>query len=202
MRWLFAAFIFASSAQAEPSDWPGLSDVTGVAADDVLNIRNSPGADREIIGAFHPGDRGIEVLWPDESGVWGQVNSGERTGWVSLRFLTRQSGVADRTVPPITRCFGTEPFWSLVVNGDTLVKTGPQRAPTFYSISEGINAVGRPDRFALHAEGKKGAVFLRLGKAECSDGMSDRLYAIDADAMFYAPGAFSMHSGCCTIAAN
>ncbi|MGR3466510.1 MAG: SH3 domain-containing protein, partial [Shimia sp.] len=71
---------------------PALFDVTGVRADDVLNIRTEPTARAPIIGSFAPDETAIEVLERSPSGTWGRVRYGEQMGWSSLRFLERRPG--------------------------------------------------------------------------------------------------------------
>lgn len=91
---------------------PTLFDVTGVAADDVLNIRQLPDADAPIIGTLSPDAKGIEVV--EDTGGWGRVNSGEGSGWVSMRYMAYRTDVwHEGALPDGFSCFGTEPFWSL-----------------------------------------------------------------------------------------
>lgn len=84
-------------------------------------------------------------------------------------------------VPPmqVFRAFGTEPFWNVRMDGDTLVFTTPddQSGRTF----SGTHAL-QPDG-GVHYEGKDGetAFSLDIAKGECSDGMSDNVYALTAE---------------------
>ena len=80
--------------------------VTGVASNDVLNVRDRPGVPgSRIIGILPPGERG--VVWTGQSrragdgGTWWRVvhpriPSG---GWVNARFLTEEPGHAAPGVP-------------------------------------------------------------------------------------------------------
>ena len=61
--------------------------MTGVAANDLLNIRAAPSANAEIIGTLSPRARHIEVVGYDDTGRWAQINTGEISGWAALRFL-------------------------------------------------------------------------------------------------------------------
>ncbi|MFD2813860.1 SH3 domain-containing protein [Paracoccus aerius] len=54
---------------------PTLFDVTGVASDDVLNIRAEPNAKAAIIGTLAPDAFRIEVV--EERQGWARVNTGE-----------------------------------------------------------------------------------------------------------------------------
>jgi hypothetical protein len=64
--------------------------VKGVAADDVLNVRDRPDG-KQIIGHLPPDRRGIVALGPRTKatggGTWVKVRSGDVSGWVNVRFL-------------------------------------------------------------------------------------------------------------------
>jgi uncharacterized membrane protein len=79
----------------------------------------------------------------------------------------------------IFRAFGTEPFWNVNVQGNTLTYTTPedQAGRTF----AGTHAL-QPDG-GVHYEGKDGdtAFSLDIANDECSDGMSDSVYALTAE---------------------
>ena len=77
------------------------------------------------------------------------------------------------------RAFGTEPFWNVRVDGETLVFTTPedQSGRTFVG-TRAMQADG-----GVHYEGKDGdtAFSLDIAKGECSDGMSDNVYELTAE---------------------
>ena len=105
---------------------PSLFNVTGVAADDVLNIRENPRGSASVIGTIAPDATGIEVVELSESGNWGHVNSGEGSGWASMEFLSPQPDQGEAYFESSLVCFGTEPFWNLRFPGDgTAVLTRP-----------------------------------------------------------------------------
>ena len=72
---LMLAF-FPLAALAEV--YPALHDVTGVASDDVLNIRESPDAGSAIVGSLAPDATGVEVV--AVTGGWAVVNTSEASG--------------------------------------------------------------------------------------------------------------------------
>ena len=89
--WVVAlALVCAPLVVAAQSALPALYDVTGVAADDALNIRAEPAANAEIIGTLPSDARSVEVVAVDASGKWALVNSAERSGYLALRFLLQQ----------------------------------------------------------------------------------------------------------------
>lgn len=80
--------------------------VTGVAADDALNIRSFPGTDGEIIARIPPHASGLR--WNGESaavagGTWWELVHPDLpggTGWVNARFLEAEDGVAITSLAP------------------------------------------------------------------------------------------------------
>lgn len=173
---------------------PTLFDVTGVAADDVLNIRERPDAGSPIIGTLAPDATHVEVV--DQRDGWMQVNTAERSGWVNGRYLTYRVDVWQAgALPGGLQCLGTEPFWSLTAEGAELVLATPEgdsrmalrkvldtgwfRDPRRAVVGDGITAVVTP--------------------AQCSDGMSDRAYGLEATVILGSGGAAQMLSGCCRL---
>lgn len=190
----FAALITAVPAAAQ--EFPALHSVTGVSADDVLNIRSAPSADAAVIGSLAAHDGNIEVVAQDSSGNWGQENAGEAAGWAALRYLEKENVSPDH---PLTRqfsCFGTEPFWSLkVTQGETAEFSTPEQAS---SLPAGLlqAASGRLDRYVLNL-GKGQAAVIR--HEACSDGMSDRAFGLSADLLLDQDG-LTLLTGCCSLA--
>lgn len=193
LLWLAALPAFATQ-----DGWPALYDVTGVATDDVLNVRAAPSADAEIIGSLAPDATDVEVIEANDALTWGRVNTGERSGWASLAFLQRHGGQWDGKLPAITRCFGTEPFWGLTRADGILEYSDPDGTGWSATVASETGSSGRRDRHVIAAVG----VTLVLRGELCSDGMSDRLFGLSADLLTTVPGGVTMHSGCCTIAPN
>jgi uncharacterized membrane protein len=175
--------------------YPALHDVTGVAADDVLNVRAMPDAGSEVIGSLSPDARSVEVI--TVAGGWALVNTGERSGYVSRRYLTRSAKPDWTTLESPLTCFGTEPFWSLQVDppagetrfmtpDDTEARTAPITTVWAGRPWSPAAAVAIPDGLAV------------LTPAECYDGMSDRSYGIAVD-LFLQPGSATRLSGCCRL---
>lgn len=189
--------------------YPALHDVTGVAADDVLNVRTEPSAGAPIIGTFAPFETDIEVVALSADGRWGRVNAGEQAGWTSMRFLARQPGQtaadwANGLAPTTLRCYGTEPFWDVVLQPDgTFAYTDPFRR-------DGTPMAGRYTPLASASSTNKRGFFAVadafpawfsgiLTFEICSDGMSDQDYGISLDLAQGDPtGGFVAH-GCCRL---
>lgn len=174
---------------------PGLYDVTGVKAGDALNVRAGAGTGAAVIGQLQPGARDIEVVAQSEDGKWGQINLGETSGWVSLRYLRARGTAA--WPPARMRCFGTEPFWSFDLAGDSgkAVFKAPDVKELHVSDLLFGRSMNRTDRFNVTGPGTTAVI---AGGA-CSDGMSDRNFALRID-LLLQNGPPRHYSGCCTLA--
>jgi uncharacterized membrane protein len=174
---------------------PAFHAVTGVAADDVLNVRAAPAADAPVIGTLAPDAAGVEVIAILDG--WAMVNAGEQTGFAAARFLRREPGPDWSELRAPLACFGTEPFWSL-----TLDPAGGQAG--FQSIETTMTEVwqiartwpGRP--WAAAAAVSFPGRLAVLTPVECSDGMSDRSFGIGIDIFDTAPDRDRL-SGCCML---
>ncbi|MCL6285171.1 SH3 domain-containing protein [Ruegeria sp. 2012CJ41-6] len=175
--------------------WPRLYAVTGVAADDVLNIRSDPRAGADKIGALAPDAREVEIVRRDSSGSWGRVNVMEHGGWVSMRYLAPQGPGFDADYPGPLHCYGTEPFWSLSADpGSTAEFRFFDAEPAALSAGARQPAMGYSDRLRF-ALGDSGQAIIR--RAECSDGMSDNAFALEIDLILDDDRFLT---GCCSIA--
>lgn len=174
---------------------PALHDVTGVAADDVLNIREHPDAGAAILGVLAPDATGIEVV--SMEGDWAMVNTADADGFVARRFLVRGTGPDWNTLQTPLHCLGTEPFWDLAIAPETQtawlstpenMDPAPMRMEQVWPALpwSPIAAFAMPDGFVA------------LSPADCSDGMSDRLYGIAVDIFLTGPDHERL-SGCCAL---
>ena len=179
-------------------DLPALYSVTGVAANDVLNIRAAPDPTSEIIGTLAPNATGVEVT--AESDGWASVNAGERAGYVAARFL-QPVGHAPwyRLEHPIT-CAGTEPFWTLQID--------PQAQTATFLSAESENQLFMPFQQSWRGEAWSTSAAISFGEGmvvlrreECSDHMSERSYGIQVD-FFLNTGSGHRISGCCVLSAD
>lgn len=172
---------------------PTLFDVADVALDDVLNIRLQPDANSPVIGTLPPDMKGVEVV--EETRGWGRVNSGEGSGWVSMRYLTYRVDVWEPgELPEHFRCLGTEPFWGFSVDGGEVVHTEPDQTspePLKAILDSGI--FRHPLRTVI-----SDTMTLVAVPQLCSDGMSDRMYGMQATLIHHGDQP-SMQTGCCLI---
>jgi uncharacterized membrane protein len=192
----FVALVLALLPLAVRAEiYPTLHDVTGVAANDVLNIRAAPNAEAAVIGTLSPDATGVEVVAVQDG--WAVVNGGEGTGYVALRFLARADAPDWPTLELPLTCLGTEPFWSLRIDparSETRFQTPEDEEPQVAPITSTwpglpwsqVAAVTLPDGLAV------------LTPAACSDGMSDQSYGIAADLFLTGPDRTRL-SGCCRL---
>lgn len=195
---LALALLAGPALAAQDAQLPTLSDVTGVAANDRLNIRERPDASASVIGTLPPDAKGVEVV--AQRNGWAQVNTGERAGWVNARFLTYRSDVwTSGQLPATLSCLGNEPFWSLRQVGETMVYETPEGARQMDRRAVLDQGFPSPVRGVI-ASDAQGRLTLAMQPAQCSDGMSDRVYGLSALLIFDGAGQASrMQSGCCRI---
>ena len=182
---------------------PNLFDVTVVETWDTLNVRESPHGQAKVIATLPATATGIELIGRDASGKWGKINSGEQSGWVALRFLKQQAGVWQQdAVPQSQNCSGTEPFWSLKAAKSGLVYAEPDQPDRALALRKVMDRgiPGEPTR-GLIAGDDKGRVTAFMRPEQCSDGMSDRSFALAVAVILDGAEMPSrMLTGCCSIA--
>lgn len=194
----FAALCTAASAEPEILMTPQYFTVTGVAANDVLNIRAEASGSAEIVGALAPGAGPVEVVMTD--GDWGRVSAGDQSGWVSMKFLQPRAmeTLPETPIPAGLRCLGTEPFWSLTLDAGSLRYSDPEGAALSLPLSASGSFVARPHRFYVEAGEGGDTVTAIVSSAElCSDGMSDRDYGWAVDFLRRDADGISGLTGCC-----
>lgn len=202
-RMVLMAMLAAGPAAASPEYiLPTLFDVEGVASDDVLNIRETPSASGGIIGTLTPDATGIEVVGLDPSGRWGQVNAGERSGWVSMRFLAYRTDVwTSRELPAGLTCGGTEPFWGFHPDGAGGLNWEEPNHRTSMTVEHILDSgVDRDPRRVIHVEDDHHLMVASITPKQCSDGMSDMAYGLEATVLLQSRSEpAQMFTGCCRI---
>ena len=79
--------------------------VSGVAANDVLNVRQGPSADATVLGSIPPQSRGVRIAGGC-AGLWCQVQFEKLRGWVNRSYLVFEvPALASATV----RAAGAQP---------------------------------------------------------------------------------------------
>jgi uncharacterized membrane protein len=181
---------------------PGLFDVSGVAANDVLNIRARPDAAAPVIGVLAPGQVMIEIVARSDDGGWGLVNTGEASGWANLRYLVRREVPREsQGLPPHLACFGTEPFWAMTREAGQIIydnmNTGRRPMELLYALGRDIAG---DQTLALAAQGMGMGLSAAITPAACNDGMSDRAYGLSVILVTDSRAGPELFTGCCTLA--
>ena len=195
---LIAALVLPFQATAQAlQPFPQAYSVTGVAADDVLNIRAAPNARAPIIGELRPFAVSVEVLRLSEDGKWGMVAAGDGMGWTSMHFLKPLDATPAGEVPRPLRCFGTEPFWSLgmFARGNRFELPGEGRRDLTL-LREAVSYRGYGLMFQ---DGPALRRTLTIERGYCDDGMSEREYGFRAILFNTGPEDNSLLFGCCTL---
>lgn len=197
------ALLLPGLAGAEGS-LPAWHDVAGVAANDVLNVRQLPDAASPILGSLAPDLTGIEVVAQSEDGKWGRVNIGEVSGWASMAFLLRQEQPDWFALQSALQCSGTEPFWAFHL--DPVAKRITMSSADARSLMMDISGLwpGESWRPSLGVSfAGMGQSGMAVARAEtCSDGMSDMAFGLALDLFLRseAGGEPLALRGCCTLA--
>ncbi|KGJ12377.1 peptide-binding protein [Paracoccus versutus] len=204
LRILLTGLALAAPLAVQAQDHlPNLFDVTVVETWDTLNVREAPDGKAKVIGRLASTAKGVELLSRDASGKWGRVNVGETTGWVALRFLKPQATVwKPAELPLALHCSGTEPFWSVKTVQKGLVFSEPDQPERQLSLRKVMDRgiEGEPTR-GIIAGDDKGRLTAFLRPEQCSDGMSDRSYALAVAVILDGQEQPSrMLTGCCSIA--
>lgn len=198
MRYLFVILILALAAPVTAQDLPALFRVTDVAANDRLNIRDAPGVHGAILGSLAPDATGVEIVARSDDGRWGLLRWAEGTGWASLRYLAPIGGSAWDSGAQALTCSGTEPFWTLrlFLPDNRAEFLSPDTSFDLRNDAPVLPATRFPRTLAipLH-DAREGMAVIRAGL--CSDGMSDRLYGLEAQ--LYWRGDTQGLSGCCAL---
>ncbi|WP_183456546.1 SH3 domain-containing protein [Microbulbifer rhizosphaerae] len=194
----------ATAAFAQPIHTdPRYYRVTGVAADDVLNIRSAPTASAEIVGKFEPGAQPVEVLDTDKG--WARVIIGEGMGWASADYLEpiQMSPIGDSTLPAGLLCAGTEPFWSLHIDRESVTYSAAGAEDRVMSVvkADGFAGAGPGTNFVI-ASGEGSSITAVVSNQRCSDGMSDRDYPRRIDVVLSGADGVTGLTGCCRVPVN
>lgn len=199
---LVALLAAPAAGQGLPSGFtdPEYFAVTGVAEDDVLNVRAAPSGASEIIGSLAPGQAPVEVI--SRQGNWGEVIASEGNGYVSMTYLTPidMPRIGGSGIPEGLRCLGTEPFWSLDFGkGELTLDSVATETETSYALSHAAPFMGRP--FSDFAIGQAGGDMLTASvvREYCSDGMSNRNYPMSVRVIGAGPGDPQGYEGCCLV---
>lgn len=198
IRWLWV-LLFLIPAIVHAQNLPALYDVEGVAGNDKLNVREGPSTEFRIVDKLAPDAEGLEVVDIDKSGKWGLINVNEQSGWVALRFMKRQPRQSDQGLPRAFTCYGTEPFWSFNVAQDQSATFSEPDGKTDIASLVVVPSQNRTDRYALFGDGGERIFTSLVGRNQCNDGMSDRVFGLSIDLLVTDEAGVNVYSGCCSV---
>lgn len=181
---------------------PSLSDVNGVASNDVLNIRAGQHHTTEIVGTLAHDAENVEVVSLSDDGRWALVNNAESAGWVRTKFLKQALAADWYDFETPTSCVGTEPFWFFGLNADATVASFESiDVPAIgYDVDWTSGLVARPFREIGMGGGTSNDGFSALiEEAQCSDGMSDRAFGLRIRLFVHSAEGTAGYDGCCSI---
>jgi uncharacterized membrane protein len=193
IKHILLILLLATSASAQ--DLPALFNVTGVSANDSLNVRSRPNTTGTVLSKLPANATNIEVIQTTQDGKWGQINAGETTGWTSMRYLTA-STPSPNFPPNQATCFGTEPFWTLTLqNGQASFSNMGEDEKT-YTIHGSQLSANRTDTAKLDLNSRDRSSTALITRQLCNDGMSDRTFGLRIDVL----SSDQVYSGCCSLA--
>jgi uncharacterized membrane protein len=198
---ILAISIFpATAALAEWDLFPAFYDVTGVASDDVLNVRVGTGAAHPIIETLAYNDRYVEIVELSADGKWGLIGYPGGSGWASMRYLERQSGQNGSELPRPLSCGGNEPFWGLhfSLRGNDFSEPG-QPVHILPSVWEGIPDGMLPVTYGIRMAQGGDKIDAVINRNRCSDGMSENEYGFEINALLSGSIGNRMLTGCCSL---
>ncbi len=198
---LSACALLLCATFAHAQALPAFYDVSGVAPDDVLNVRAGPGVGNSIVAKLTANARFIEVVAFDESREWARVNVDETSGWVALRFLDRRPDQPDDQLPRPLMCAGTEPFWSLdIARTATATLDRMDDDPISVATLDPVTSENRTDRYAIFGQAQTQVFTFMFQRDACTDGMSDRAYGMSVDLFVTEDSGVTYLTGCCNLA--
>lgn len=191
------------SATTAIADWdlfPAFYDVTGVASNDVLNVRAGTGASHPIIEKLAYNDRYIEIVEVSENGKWGLIGYPGGSGWASMRYLKRQPGQDGPNLPRPLSCGGNEPFWDIKFSrhGNEFTEMG-EMSHQLNTVWEGIPDGMLPVIYGIRMVGGGDKMDVVITRSRCSDGMSDYTYGFEVNALLSGALGNRMLTGCCSL---
>ena len=165
-------------------------------AEDRAPVHGAPGG--EQIGSLPPGTKPIEASAVEDG--WARIVFGEGDAWTPLAALAplEPRAVAGGRIADGLVCAGTEPFWSLSVEGPSARLRALDGGDRSLRIGGAVRADGRrfPVRAALAEDGGAPWGDLLIEPRLCSDGMSDRTYPWTASLL---PAEGGLRTGCCRL---
>lgn len=188
----------AGGAAAQTYDLPARYDRTGPDQ----NVFIEPDRTTAIIATLPAGQSTLEVISFSSDQQWAQINQGVGTGWIPSADLTRLAAPLDQGLP--IRCYGVEPFWGVHLPAPFFAEfERPEHPELPFQITGTADQMGPGGRTRLWTfAGATANASLLVRHELCTDGMSDRTFAMSAAfTLVERTGAASLRLGCCNLTA-
>lgn len=173
-------------------------DIDGVDPGDTLNIRAKPSGQAKIVGAL-PHDATMIEMTPAGPNGWGRIVWKDGDGWIAARFTRPSEVELENGIPRGLLCLGTEPFWSLRMNGTSAVFSDFDADPVPVDLIQPLTAVGQLWPRAFIHTGLNLVAISTVRPRGCSDDMSGRTYPWALDLLLQSAAGRELRSGCCYL---
>jgi uncharacterized membrane protein len=168
--------------------------------DDVTNVGQF--RDAQVIGQLGHDAKGVRATglsWELESGaIWHEIEFANGLGWVNSTYMKRD--YSQDWTPEKLSCAGTEPFWSIEINGGSATYQSFDGSPLVLEKLSSERAANRRDVWSsrwLSSDEENLAQFVIIDRPRCQDGMSPALYGLEIVATGL-PASGSL-AGCCAF---
>jgi len=184
--------------------------VTGVDADDYLNVRQKATARSAIVTRLPHDSVGVRRLEGDAMTAgnrWWRVKWQGKQGWVNKRYLkpvsdpivatSSSSSSKSNSKTATLHCGGNEPFWGMKITKNSLSYSPMDGQKLNLPVMFNKTSENNTSIAAIYAKQGKQQILAMLQKVSaCSDGMSDIGYPY-AIAVIINKQKF--YSGCCHV---
>ena len=182
----------------------GAYNVTGVAADDYLNVREQPDVKSQIVTRIPFDGSGIRRLDGTnnvDGQLWWRIKWEGKQGWVNKRYLLlpqkKEPTTKNSDSKAALHCGGTEPFWGIKITKQALTFTPMGGEKLNLPIVFNKTSDNNTKIAAIYAKKQGEQVMAILQKVRsCSDGMSDIDYPYSISAVINNQ---QFYSGCCHV---
>lgn len=178
--------------------------VIGLGSQDTINIREDvwrhpTSVDAPVIGKISGSVDSVDgtgVSIEFEGSRWREVTYKGTTGWVPDDFLDLSDLPTD---PHPLACGGTEPFWHLETRDNSVTYETADADQAVWRILETWRGENRVNlwSFEMSTDQGRSVTALIVHSDQCSDGMSDFIYAFEVYLVGARAGAGPLQ-GCCS----
>lgn len=167
--------------------------VTNILSHDTLNVRTGPGAKYPILLALPYNARKIEIIETEKGANWVKITvpGTRKLGWVNQHYLKKY----DEVPPKGYKCVGTEPFWNMQINADSISISTMEGGQFSLPLALNTGAMNAPPASrVINGKDAQHSVTAFIREGSCSDGMSDQIFDFHIMSLIDSKAL----SGCCS----